>query len=970
VSEVLTEDRPYHEEAKPEEAPSADLPELPAVVEARVPRGGRAVVVSDLHLSSQESEASRQAVSELAFALESCPGRALLVLGGDVFALGEDGAGLWAALDAHPELVGLVRAFAEAEGHEVVVLLGEHDGGLANNAEALELVRQRLGASQVALACDVCFETGQGPQRVRVVHGDEVDPYRRLPDPRSPAEARSGLAAFMEGVGDLNDPSQFPEFVASRLLYRRMVGRLWLLAVPLVALVAMRFFSFLPSVRHLVSHDADRWLVGFLVFVVLALLLGPVTALVTMLTTNRALSEVAFGDRSGVSFRNAAGRALAARKVASGYAGLVSGHTHEPELSVVGAGFYANAGCCLEVVAPRRSRLDLPRPFNRVRRCSRLELDAGAVLSVRLVLGEELVGCPALLERLASARDRTRPTRPAVVAALPSGSTWPVDEQRLGPWRQRRRIRQLTAAGVATVGLLNLAFTLVWPKLDSKEAVHWMPFGGSSLSGLPGVVGGLVLIGLAQGLRRGYRRAWLATVGVLVAGALARLVRGVGPEGALLALFLVGWMASQARHFQVTPVLKHRYTPWVAPLGLAAVALFEVLSATVSSHHHESQDLAAFLLGLTILLVLVVSRPSRERRRVGEARLQAFERARRIIDLHGGDTLDYFALRDDKSWFFTRDSFVAYSVINQVMLISPDPIGPAAERMEVWSDVMDFADSNGWSVAVLGASEAWLPVYRASGLVDVYIGDEAVVHCPSFNLQGKEMKSLRGAFNRLSKAGFTVELVDPLDLQPDLKRALVELMAETRHGEAERGYSMTLSRVFDLRDTGLLMAICFDPQHRPVAFNQYVPAPKIHGYSLDLMRRTADPDMPSGLTDFVIIETIRWMAERGMEGLGLNFATMRAIVSGEAGSGPWGSLARRTLQYFSDTMQIESLWRFNKKYLPSWRPRYVVSDAMRHAPRTSLAIARAESVSELPLLGRFLKPRPPSAQPREPVGAG
>ena len=106
-------------------------------------------------------------------------------------------------------------------------------------------------------------------------------------------------------------------------------------------------------------------------------------------------------------------------------------------------------------------------------------------------------------------------------------------------------------------------------------------------------------------------------------------------------------------------------------------------------------------------------------------------------------------------------------------------------------------------------------------------------------------------------------------------------MTETRQGEVERGFSMTLCRMFDPRDTGLLLAVCIEA-HKPVAFNQYIPATHVHGYSLDVMRRTADPDAPNGLTDFVIIETINWMAETGLHGLGLNFAIMRDVVAGEA----------------------------------------------------------------------------------------
>jgi lysyl-tRNA synthetase class 2 len=271
---------------------------------------------------------------------------------------------------------------------------------------------------------------------------------------------------------------------------------------------------------------------------------------------------------------------------------------------------------------------------------------------------------------------------------------------------------------------------------------------------------------------------------------------------------------------------------------------------------------------------------------------------------------------------------------------------------------MEFADARNWSVTVLAASESWLPIYRAAGLADHYIGDEAIVDAATFTLQGKAMKSLRGAYNRIQKSGLTVECFDALSQIPkELQDQLLELMTETRQGEAERGFSMTLSRIFDPRDEGLLLAVCFDEAQKPVAFNQYIPAKYVNGYSLDLMRRTSDEDAPNGLTDFVIIETLLWMGERGLNGLGLNFATMRAVVAGESGDGTFMSLERSLLHHFSESMQIESLWKFNKKYDPYWNPRYVVTGPLLPLARSSLAIARAEGVTEIPVVGPLLKPR-------------
>ena len=148
--------------------------------------------------------------------------------------------------------------------------------------------------------------------------------------------------------------------------------------------------------------------------------------------------------------------------------------------------------------------------------------------------------------------------------------------------------------------------------------------------------------------------------------------------------------------------------------SLVAVALAAVLDVAFISTRETRDIIMAVLVG-TVLLVLATALPGREHRRTGDERARAFDRARAIFDRYGGDTLDYFALRDDKSWLFSGNTLVAYSVINRVMLVSPDPIGPVDERLDAWSDVMDLADTNGWYLCVLGASSAWLPIYRAAG---------------------------------------------------------------------------------------------------------------------------------------------------------------------------------------------------------------------------------------------------------------
>jgi lysylphosphatidylglycerol synthetase-like protein (DUF2156 family) len=362
---------------------------------------------------------------------------------------------------------------------------------------------------------------------------------------------------------------------------------------------------------------------------------------------------------------------------------------------------------------------------------------------------------------------------------------------------------------------------------------------------------------------------------------------------------------------------------------------------------------ALLVIGITLVAVTLylLTRPVVDRRLTSGRAAEL--RARDIVKRHGSTTLDYFALRTDKQWFFHRDSVVAYAVYGGVCLISPDPIGPRNERDQVWEAFRSFADAHGWTTAVMGAGEEWLPAYRESGMHDIYLGDEAVVQLQQFSLAGKHMKGLRQAHNRIANYGYTATFHDPAHLDPGLIDELTGLMRLSRQGEHERGFSMMLGRIFDPRDSDLLLVVVRDPDGLPAAMCQFVPATGINGYSLDLMRR--DPgEHPNGLLDFALCSTIEHLAGRGFEGLSLNFAAMRSTLAGERGDGTVQRAERWFLKRLSSFAQIESLWKFNAKYEPEWLPRYVVFDTAEHLVPVVVAILRAESLWEIPLVGRLL----------------
>ena len=80
---------------------------------------------------------------------------------------------------------------------------------------------------------------------------------------------------------------------------------------------------------------------------------------------------------------------------------------------------------------------------------------------------------------------------------------------------------------------------------------------------------------------------------------------------------------------------------------------------------------------------------------------------------------------------------------------------------------------------------------------------------------------------------------------------------------------------------------------------------------------------------------------------------VRTFVSGEQ-NGVAVRVGRTLLNKVSDHAQIESLWKFNAKYDPKWRPRYVVLDSVEFILTQGLVMAGAQGVNKIPVIGRYL----------------
>src|SRR5437762_12656317 len=121
--------------------------------------------------------------------------------------------------------------------------------------------------------------------------------------------------------------------------------------------------------------------------------------------------------------------------------------------------------------------------------------------------------------------------------------------------------------------------------------------------------------------------------------------------------------------------------------------------------------------------------------------------------------------------------------------------------------------------------------------------------------------------------------------------------------------------------------------------------------SLSSMRR--DRETPNGLTEFLVVNAIEALRERGVEEISLNFAAFARLM--QSPRGRLQRLAGRLIALGNPFFQIESLYRFNAKFFPRWEPRYFLYENRLGLPRAGLAALFIEGQLPRPSPRRLLR---------------
>src|SRR5262245_4347549 len=307
-------------------------------------------------------------------------------------------------------------------------------------------------------------------------------------------------------------------------------------------------------------------------------------------------------------------------------------------------------------------------------------------------------------------------------------------------------------------GVVNIASALT-PDFSARARLlrHTLPSELPLLAHAFALSAGVALVVLGFYLARRRRSAWCAGVVVLLVAGAVNLLKGLDVEEALAGWFVAavllwgrdafyvreqrsGWLTAARRVTLIAGsclatigVLLLVASHWASRPLDPARALGELAAPLTLSRgpvayrdpfEWVSRGIGVVELGALLAIAYVVFRPLALPGRLPQPGMRAL--ARRIVDLHGRDSLSFFKLRADQPYFFDRTgrAFAAYRIEGGVLLVSGDPVGPPECLPGLMRDLCSFAEVRGLKVGVLGASEPFATLAASAGLKSLYIGDE------------------------------------------------------------------------------------------------------------------------------------------------------------------------------------------------------------------------------------------------------
>jgi len=486
-----------------------------------------------------------------------------------------------------------------------------------------------------------------------------------------------------------------------------------------------------------------------------------------------------------------------------------------------------------------------------------------------------------------------------------------------------------------TILLLSGTTPGVEQRIDFLKNLVPLPF--LELSHFIGSIAGMGLLLLARGLQRRLDAAFHLTVGLLIAGIAASLVKGLDYEEAVLLLLILAAIWPTRRHFyRKASLFSQRFNlGWIA--AILIIVGGSVWLGIYSYRHMQysdnlwwrfafSGDASRFLratVGVAVLGLFFAAarllRPAAPRQT--ETGPQEIEKAYGIVR-NSAEVSANLALLGDKRFLFSPegDAFIMYAVEGRSWIAMGDPVGPELRWPELIWKYRELSDRFGGRPVFYEIGHEHLHLYLDLGLSLLKLGEEARVLLADFSLEGGARKGLRYTNRKFEKEGYRFEVLPPdstaahLD---ELKNISDAWLAQK--STREKGFSLGFFEPDYIRRCPVALMI---RNERIEAFATMWTGAQLEELSLDLMRYL--PEAAEGVMEYLFICLMLWGKAQGYRWFNLGMAPFSGLEN-RALAPLWNRLGAFVFRYGEHLYNFQELRQYKQKFAPEWRPKYLAS---------------------------------------------
>lgn len=458
-------------------------------------------------------------------------------------------------------------------------------------------------------------------------------------------------------------------------------------------------------------------------------------------------------------------------------------------------------------------------------------------------------------------------------------------------------------------------------------------------------VAGVILILLANGIRRRLDAAYHLTVLALAVGIVGSLLKGGDYEEAIALIVVLGAVLPARHHFfRRAALTSEPFTPgWVAGLALVFagtvwLGLFSY-GHTVFSHNllwrfAAVADAPRFVRAMAGTAAVVTAfglarllRPAPARSALPDAADLARAKA---VAVRCPDVRAHLALLGDKSLLFSDSgkAFIMYGISGRSWVALGDPLGPESEHAELVWAFRELAHRHGGWPVFYQVSRDLLPLCIDLGLTLLKLGEEAHVPLPTFSLEGGSRRGLRRTLHDVERSGTTFEIVAPEQvtaLLPELE-AVSDAWLHVKRTR-EKGFSLGFFDADYLRNFPIALA---RRGGEIVAFaNVWISEAK-HTASVDLMRFSENA--PRGVMEYLFVKLMLWAKEDGYQTFDLGMAPLSGFER-RALAPAWQRLGALVYRHGEHFYHFRGLRQYKEKFDPEWEPRYLATPGGLAIPR-------------------------------------